>query len=145
MLKYLQISVNLKVLSSILDKILIILLKIDQYFISAVVFDDRSVITVADQVLACTISGLSQSTPITWIDPDNNEISTSDTNNYVIDQGTFVFGNKASTLTIKTSKLAVLSSGDLFKCKLKSALYPDDSPDVVKEMTLTLLTLGTNC
>ena len=108
-------------------------------------FDDRSVIAVADQVLACTISGLSQSTPITWIDPDNNEISTSDTNNYVIDQGTFVFGNKASTLTIKTAKLAVLSSGDVFKCKLKSALYPDDSPDVVKEMTLTLLTLGTKC
>ena len=63
-------------------------------------------------------------------------------NNYVIDQGSFVFGNKASTLTIKTAKLAVLSSGDVFKCKLKSALYPDDSPDVIEEMTLTLLSLG---
>ena len=108
-------------------------------------FEDRSVITVADQVLACTISGLSQSTPVTWIDPDNNEISSSDTDNYVIDQGTFVFGSKASSLTIKTAKLAVLSSGNVFKCKLKSALYPDDSPDVVKQMTLTLLTLGKNC
>ena len=111
--------------------------------LSAVTFEDRSVVTVTDQNLVCTISGLSQNTPITWIDPDNNEISTSDTNNYVIDQGTFVFGSKASTLTIKTAKLAVLSSGDVFKCKLKSALYPDDSPDVVKEMTLTLLSLGT--
>ena len=88
------------------------------------------------------MAGLSQNTPVTWIDPDNNEISISDTNNYVIDQGGFAFGNKASTLTIKTVKLAVLSSGDVFKCKLKSAQYPDDSPDVVKEMTLTLLTLG---
>ena len=110
---------------------------------SAVTFEDRSVVTVTDQNLVCTISGLSQNTPVTWIGPDNNEISTSDTNNYVIAQGSYVFGNKASTLTIKTAKLAVLSSGDVFKCKLKSVLYPDDSPDVVKEMTLTLLTLGT--
>ena len=109
---------------------------------SVVTFEDRSVVTATDQTLTCSISGLSQSTTITWIGPDNNEISISDTTNYVIDQGSFVFGNKASTLTIKTAKLAVLSSGDVFKCKLKSAQYPDDSPDVVKEMTLTLLTLG---
>ena len=94
--------------------------------------------------MTCTISGLSQSTQVTWIDPDNVEISDSDTNNYVIDQGSFVFGNKASTLIIKTAKLGVLSSGDVFKCKLKSALYPDDSPDVVKQMTLTVLSLGKN-
>ena len=53
-----------------------------------------------------------------------------------------MFGSKASTLTIKTAKLALISSGDVFKCKLKSALYPTDSPEVVKEMVLTLLTLG---
>ena len=109
---------------------------------SAIVLGDKSATTATDQNIICRVSGLSQDTPITWIDPDNNEISTSDTNNYVIDQGSYVFGNKASTLTIKTAKLAVLSSGDVFKCKLKSALYPDDSPDVLKEMTLTLLTLG---
>ena len=85
---------------------------------------------------------MSQDTPVTWIDPDNNEISDSDTNNYVIDQGTYIFGSKASTLTIKTAKFASLSSGDVFKCKLKSTLYPTDSPEVVNEMTLTLLTLG---
>ena len=90
----------------------------------------------------CTISGLSQNSPVTWIDPDNNEISDSDTNNYAIAQGTYIFGSKASALTIKTAKFASLSSGDVFKCKLKSALYPNDSPDVVKEMVLTLLTLG---
>ena len=94
--------------------------------------------------MTCTISGLSQNTPVTWIDPDNVEISTSDTDNYVIDQGSFVFGSKASTLTIKTAKLAVLSSGNVFKCKLKSALYPDNSPNVVKEMSLTVLSLGKN-
>ena len=55
-----------------------------------------------------------------------------------------MFGSKASTLTIKTAKFASLSSGDVFKCKLKSALYPNDSPDVVKEMVLTLLALGYN-
>lgn len=80
--------------------------------------------------------------PIIWIDPDNNEISVTDTKNYVIDQGSFFFGSKISTLTIKTAKFASLSSENVFKCKVKSAKYPDDSPDVEKEMTLTLLTLG---
>ena len=111
--------------------------------ISAVSFDEtKSLTTATEQTLTCGISGLSAETLVTWIDPDNNEISASDSNNYVIDQGNYVFGSKASTLTIKTAKLAVLSSGDVFKCKLKSAQYPDDSPDVVKAMTLTLLTLG---
>ena len=109
---------------------------------SAVVFEDRAVSTATEQVLTCTISGLSQSTLVTWVDPDNNEISDSDTNNYVIAQGSFIFGSKASTLTIKTAEFAFLSSGDVFKCKLKSALYPTDSPEVVNEMTLTLLSLG---
>ena len=109
---------------------------------SEVVFDDRSITTATDQNIVCRLSGLSQNTPVTWIDPNDNEISESDTNNYVIDEGSYVFGNKASTLTIKTAKLAVLSSGDVFKCKLKSALYPDDSPDVVNDMTLTLLNFG---
>ena len=90
----------------------------------------------------CTISGLSQNSPVTWIGPDNNEISDSDTNNYVIDQGNYIFESIATTLTIKTAKFASLSSGDVFKCKLKSARYPNDSPEVVKEMTLTLLSLG---
>ena len=115
---------------------------INNFSFSEVVFDDLSITTATDQNIVCRVSGLSQNTPITWIDPNNNEISTSDTDNYVIDQGSFVFGSKASTLTIKTAKLAVLSSGDVFKCKLKSALYADDSPDVVNDMTLTLLKFG---
>ena len=109
---------------------------------SAVELLDRSVATGVDQSLTCTISGLSQDTPVTWIDPDNNEISNTDTNNYEIDQGTFIFGSKASTLTIKQSKLQNLPSSSIFKCKLKSARYPTYSPDVVKEMTLTLIGLS---
>ena len=109
---------------------------------SGISLDDKAVTTANDQNIICRVSGLSQDAPVTWIDPDGNEISDSDTNNYVVDQGNFVFGNKASTLTIKTSKLAALSSGDLFKCKLKSALYPIHSPEEVKQMTLTLLTFG---
>ena len=109
---------------------------------SAVEILDRSVATGVDQSLTCTISGLSQDTPITWVDPDNNEISNTDTNNYEIDQGTFIFGSKASTLTIKQSKLQNLPLSSIFKCKLKSARYPTYSPDVVKEMTLTLIGLS---
>ena len=98
--------------------------------------------TGIDQSLTCTISGLSQDTPVTWIDSDNNEIPDTDTNNYVVDQGTFIFGSKASTLTIKQSKLQTLPSSSIFKCELKSSRYPTYSPDVVKEMTLTLIGLS---
>ena len=108
-------------------------------------FVDRSVSTKISQVLTCTISGLSQNTPITWIDPDNNEISESDTDNYEIGQGSYVFFSKASTLTIKPVVLESLSTTSVFKCKLKSAAFPEFSPDVVNEMTLTLLQLGKVC
>ena len=74
-----------------------------------------------------------------WVDPDDIEISESDANNYLIDQGNFFLGNKVSTLTIKQRKLITIASGSAFKCKVKSALYPTHSPDVVKEMTLTFL------
>ena len=112
------------------------------YNVSGMTFDDKDMTTATDQDLTCLINELSQNTPVTWIDPDNNEISDSDTNNYVIAQGSLVFGSKAPTLTITATKFASLSSGDVFKCKLKSARYPNDSPEVVKEMTLTLLSLG---
>ena len=92
-----------------------------------------------DQTLTCTISDLSQDTPVIWIDPDDIEISDSDTNNYVIDQGNFVGGSKESTLTIKQVKVATLATGSVYKCKVQSALYPTYSSDVVKDMTLTFL------
>ena len=104
--------------------------------------EDKSVSTAKEQAIICSISGLSENTPVTWIDPDDNDISNTDTDNYVIDQGSFVFGIKSATLTITTAKLATLTSGDTFKCKLKSTLYASYSPDVEKEMTLTLLELG---
>jgi hypothetical protein len=109
---------------------------------SGVVFEDKAVTTASNQELECAFSGLSQDSKVTWIGPDNNEISDSDNSNYVIDQGIEFLGNKVSTLTITTAKLASLSSGVVFKCKLKSAKYPVDSPEVVKEMTLTILTFG---
>jgi hypothetical protein len=112
------------------------------YAISAVVFEDKAVTTATNQEIQCIFSELSQDSKVTWIGPDNSEISDSDASNYVIDQGLEFFGNKASTLTITTAKLASLTSGDVFKCKLKSAKYPVASPEVVKEMTLTLLSLG---
>ena len=112
------------------------------FFSSDVEFVDRSVSTKVDQVLTCSISDLSQDALITWIDPDDNVISDSDNNNYVIDQGTYVFGRKVSTLTIKQRVFESLPTNSVFKCKLKSAAYPEFSPDVVNEMTLTLLELG---
>ena len=109
---------------------------------SGVLFEDRSVSTAKEQTIICSISGLSENTPVTWIDPDNNDISNTDTDNYVIDQGSYSLGSKSATLLIKTAKLATLTSGDTFKCTLKSTFHATFSPEVVKEMVLTLLTLG---
>ena len=103
---------------------------------------DRSVSTGIDQTISCEISGLSQNTPVTWIDAAGNEISDTDTENYVISQGSFILGSKTSSLTIKQTVLQNLEKTSVFKCKVKSSLFSENSPDVVKEMTLTLLELG---
>ena len=106
------------------------------------VFEDVAAPVSTELTLVCAITGISQETPVTWIGPDDSEISGSDTTRYVIDQGNFIFFSKASTLTIKQSVIASLSPSSNFKCKVKSALYPTHSPAVVKEMTLVLLQLG---
>ena len=98
--------------------------------------------TGTDQTITCTVSGLSQDTLFEWVDPDNNQISESDTNNYVIDQGSYVFGSKQSTLTIKQAKLGNLAASSIFKCRLTSSRYPTFSPSVEKSMTLTLIGLS---
>lgn len=103
-------------------------------------FDDRSVSTVKDQTLTCSISGLSQDSPVTWIGPDNQDVTVSDPSSYIVKQGNFESNGKESTLTIDADKFLSLRSGDVFKCTLRSSLYPD-SPEMVKEMTLTLLRL----
>ena len=104
-------------------------------FLSAITFADKSVTTAKDQTLVCQINGLTLDSAVTFVGPDNKDISTNDPNNYVVSQGNFKSGAKESTLQIKVAKLATLTTKDKFKCKLKSALYPVDSPEVVKEMT----------
>ena len=106
------------------------------------IFEDRSVATGVEQTISCRISGLSQNSPVIWIDPDDREISDTDINNYVIDQGNYDAGDKTATLTIKLAVLQNLEQTSVYKCKVKSGLYPDNSPHVEKEMTLTLLGLG---
>ena len=103
---------------------------------------DKAVTTATDQDIACIISGVSQDAPIIWVGPDSNEISDSETNNYVIDQGSYLSGSKTSTLTIKVATFASLSTGDEFTCQIKSALYPAYSPVVIKDMALTFLSLS---
>ena len=105
-------------------------------------FEDRTVVPATDKTITCSISGLSENTPVTWIGPDNLEISKADNLNYVSEEGEYVLGSKAATLTIKAAKISSLSSGSVFKCKLKSSRYPINSPDVVKEMELSFYTFG---
>ena len=106
------------------------------------VFEDKTAAIGSETTLTCSITGLSSDTPVTWIGPDENQISQFDTSNYVVDQGNFLDGNKESTLLIKLLKMQSLSSSSNFKCQLKSALYPTYSPVVQKQMTLTVLTLS---
>jgi hypothetical protein len=105
-------------------------------------FENRIVVPVTDQTITCLVSDLSQNTPVTWIGPDDQEISESDKENYAINQGEYVLGTKTATLIIKAAKISTLSSGSVFKCKLKSSQYPTNSPDVVKEMELSFYTFG---
>ena len=105
-------------------------------------FPDRTVIANSDQVLTCAVTGLSADTTVTWVDPSNNEISDSDTNNYVLNQGNYIGGSKEFFLTIKKVVIQSLAETTVYKCKVKSALYPVYSPETVNEMTLTALTLG---
>ena len=81
-------------------------------------------------------------TPIVWVGPDNNPISDTDTDNYVIGPGEFDSGAKTSTLIIKVAKLDTLTTGSVFKCQIKSTQYSTYSPEVINDMTLTFLTLG---
>ena len=101
-----------------------------------------SVVPLSDQVITCALTGISEYMPVTWIGPDNNEISSSDTDNYLIEEGAFIFEEFSSYLTIKVAKFDALPSSSNFKCSVKSTLYPADSPEVVKEMTLTILSFG---
>lgn len=103
---------------------------------------DRTVATGTAQTLTCTISELSQDSPVTWVDPDDNDILTTDTTNYNVEQGNFQSGSKESTLVIQVVKLQTLASSSIFKCKLKSSLYPAYSPEIVKSMTLTVTGLS---
>ena len=102
---------------------------------------DRKVPTASDQTITCAISGLSQTTAITWVGPDENDIENTDTTNYVINDGSYDSGSVSPTLTIKKVKLDALSTDSVFKCKLTSALY-SDSEVSISQMTLTKLTLG---
>ena len=106
------------------------------------VLEDKTTAIGSETTLTCSISDLSSDTPVIWIGPDENQISQLDSSNYVVDQGTFLDGNKESTLLIKLLKMQSLSSSSNFKCQLKSALYPTHSPDVQKQMTLTVLSLS---
>ena len=103
---------------------------------------DALIVPTSDYSIRCDITGLSDDTPIVWIGPDNNEISTEDTAEYVIEPGVYLFENTFSFLTIKAGKLASLPSPSIFKCKVKSSFYPTYSPEVVKEMSLTKLSFG---
>ena len=104
--------------------------------------EDKSIVTGSVQTITCDISGLSAAADVTWIDPSGNAISESDTSNYVVDQGNLISEAQTATLTIKLPVLASITAPTTFTCKVKSGHFPDYSPEVVKTMLLTPLTLG---
>ncbi|KAL5264862.1 hypothetical protein ACHWQZ_G005815 [Mnemiopsis leidyi] len=99
---------------------------------------DRSVTTGKDQIISCSISGLGSAANVRWIDPDNDDIPTNDTTNYVVDDGksTYSEENQTTKLTIKTTRLATLNYAGTYKCSVTSTLYAD-SPPSQKTVTVT--------
>ena len=81
----------------------------------------KQITTTVDQTLTCTIEALDASgTPVTvaWTDPDDAVISDSDTENYVLSQGTVDnSGVQNAELTIKAAKLASFAGQDSFTYK----------------------------
>ena len=82
--------------------------------------------------MTCTIGGLDQGHPVTvtWKEPGGTVVSTSDINNYEMNQGT-VDGTsqQEAVLTIKTAKLVTFTSASsvTYKCSVRSTQY-DTSP-----------------
>ena len=115
--------------------------------ISAVDSTPESVTTDADQTLTCKIGGLDVSHPVTvaWKDPDNAAVSETDTNNYVLSQGTVDgTGNQEALLTIKTAKLSDFNDQTSFTytCSVTSSQYPESPAstdvDVIANIEKTL-------
>ena len=103
--------------------------------------------TDADQTLTCKIGGLDDSHPVTvaWKDPDNAAVSGTDTNNYVLSQGTVDdSGNQEAVLTIKKVKLSSFNGQASFtyKCSVTSSQYPESPAstdvDVIANIYYTL-------
>ena len=110
--------------------------------LSVVEFNDKIVLANDDRTISCVVTGMSAETTVTWIDPNNVVISNSDTDNYVLNEGNYIEGNKDYFLTIKKVVMQSLAETSIYKCKVKSAFYPTHSPEAVKQMTLTSLTFG---
>jgi hypothetical protein len=104
--------------------------------------NDKTVLANADQTITCAVTGMSAETTVKWFDPNNQEISDTDTTNYLLNEGNFIDGNKEYFLTIKKVVMKTLAGTSIWKCQLKSALYPDHSPEALRQMTLTSLTIG---
>ena len=82
--------------------------------------------------------GIGSAANVRWIDPDNDDIPTNDTTNYVVDDGksTYSEGNQTTKLTIKTTRLAILNYAGTYKCSVTSTLYAG-SPSSQKTVTVT--------
>ena len=98
--------------------------------ISDVTSTPKSITTNVDQTLTCKIGGLDSGYPVTvtWKDPDNREISDTDTTNYVLYPGWVDgYGNQEAVLNIKHAKLSSFSGKKSFtyRCSARSSQYPN--------------------
>ena len=112
---------------------------------SAVSSTRKQITTTVDQTLTCTIEALDASgTPVTvaWTDPDDAVISDSDTENYVLSQGTVDnSGVQNAELTIKAAKLASFAEQDSFTYKC-SVAYTGSETSAQIDVVANVLTFG---
>ena len=108
------------------------------FIFSAVTGHDRSVTTGKDQIISCTITGLSDKANVKWIDPDGSDISTSDTANYVVQdgKGSYTAGSQTTTLTLKKVVVEKITSFKTYQCSVSSSKYAN-SEAAVKNVKVT--------
>ena len=83
--------------------------------------------TGKDQIISCSITGLDAGASIKWIDPDGNDIQSTDTTNYIVtDDGESGFtagSTQTPKLTLKKVVVEKITSAKTYQCAVTSGKY----------------------
>ena len=85
---------------------------------------NRHITIGKDQTISCSITGLDAAADVKWIKPGPQDISTSDTTNYGVNDGKSSFsagaGTQTTILTLKKVVMEKMTSAQTYKCSVTS-------------------------